>query len=95
MAGDLVSLFMYLGFCREDQFWENVWLKLEASLYWASTTFNIEPWLSIWLEAGKDEIFYLSLRPLYSLQEPKPQRVPLRLVKSPRGGAEPMFNSAT
>ena len=33
MAGDLVSLFMYLGFCREDQFWENVWLKLEASLY--------------------------------------------------------------
>lgn len=32
MAGDLVLLFMYLGFCGEDQFWENVWLKLEASL---------------------------------------------------------------
>lgn len=33
MAGDLVSLFKYLGFYGEDQLWENVWLKLEASLY--------------------------------------------------------------
>ena len=32
LSDDLVLLFMYLGFCGEDQFWENVWLKLEASL---------------------------------------------------------------